>query len=235
MTAVLLALAAAACGGAAEPRARTPRVSEAPVEVHGQARERPPETDGEIGGLSGDGYEEAFAELEQSFAGCVRRRASELDVLGGYLRLRLRVDRSGAPKWAYLAESTLGDRETERCVLDLVKARRWPRPLSGDGIAEKTLSVDPAVQPAPLRASQLGGAVWRARALSQHCRRGIKGRFTATAYVDPDGQVLAAGVAAPSEAGEDASDCIVDAVLGVRLPRLGPKIEALRKLSFAID
>ena len=72
--------------------------------------------------------------------------------------------------------------------------------------------------------------VAQARADAGKCRRGVPGSFFATVHVRPDGRVAAAGVAVPSEKGEDVADCMVEAMRKVRF-RGVPKPA---KLSFEI-
>jgi hypothetical protein len=221
----------AACAGDPPVARRKPRVAVVDAEPIVVQERRPVDAEGEIGGLDQHGYDDAFKRAWPEIAQCLEDGASRLDLLGGQFKIVMRIDRSGEPKWAYLSESTLGDRDTEKCVLDLVRARRWPKPLSGDGIAEKSFSLDPAVAPEELAADDLRKGVTKARSKARSCRRGIKGRFTATAYLDADGSVLTAGVAPPSEIGEDVADCVVDAVKSVRLGRALP---SAGKVSFAL-
>ena len=49
------------------------------------------------------------------------------------------------------------------------------------------------------------------------------GSFIATAYLRPDGRVKSAGVAPPSEAGEAASDCIVETISKLRFRSPGKR------------
>jgi hypothetical protein len=58
----------------------------------------------------------------------------------------------------------------------------------------------------------------------------VPGSFVATVYLRPDGRVVTAGVAVPSEKGEDVADCMVEAVRKVRFR--GDRRTA--KLSFEI-
>jgi hypothetical protein len=160
----------------------------------------------------------------------VAPRLEQLEGLGGELKLKLRIDRKGSARWAYLSRSTLGDRDAEKCVLDLVKAKSWPKPLGGEGLAEKDFVVDPRTEPVTLDERRSVPQVARARADATKCRNGVKGSFLATVYVREDGKVAAAGVSVPSEKGEDVADCMVEALRKTRF-RGGPKPG---KLSFEI-
>jgi hypothetical protein len=71
----------------------------------------------------------------------------------------------------------------------------------------------------------------RARAAASRCRHGVPVSFFATVHVRPDGHVSVAGVAVPSERGEDIADCVVDAL---RERRLRPSAPRSAKVSFEI-
>jgi hypothetical protein len=177
----------------------------------------PTSYEGDIGGLSQEDVEEQFAALRPRLIDCVRRASARLSWLGGRVSLKMRTDRSGNVRWVYLADSTLGDRDTERCVLRVVQSRTWPRPLSGEGLAQTSFDVDPSEAPLALPSYKTALLAQRARAATSKCRKGIVGAFQATAYVGPAGEVLAAGVAPPDERGEGASDCIAEALRDVRI------------------
>jgi hypothetical protein len=220
-----LAVSLAGCGAAPPPP--PPVIADAPP-VAEKVDPGPTSMESEIGGLNEEAMDKAFASLDVN--GCVVTHADKLDQLGGELKLRMRIDRRGSARWAYLSASTLGSRDAEKCVLDLVRARSWPKPLGGEGIAEKEFMIDPRAQPVTLDEKRTQVQVAQARADAGKCRRGVRGKFFATVYVQPDGHVAAAGVAVPSEKGEDVADCMVEAVRKVRF-RGSPRPA---KLSFEI-
>ena len=185
----------------------------------------------ETGGLNEEAMERAFGSLARQLQGCMAEGTARLSPLGGHLKLTVRVQRDGATKWVYLSESTLGDRETEKCVLDLARSKTWPLPVGGEGLASKSFDIDAMAQPVELDAKKVKTSVAKARSETAKCRRGVPGIFMATAYVRPDGRVLSAGVAPPDEKGEDVADCIVDALRRVRFRPHGGKAA---KVSFEI-
>ncbi len=188
----------------------------------------------EIGGLSQEDVSEHFLALRPRLEDCVHKAAGRMSVLGGHVNLRMRLDGQGQVRWAYLVDSTLGDREAELCVLRLVKNRSWPKPLSGEGLAEASFEVQPAEPPGDLPGFKRRLLAERANAATQRCRRGISGEFRATAYVGQNGNVLSAGVAPPSEQGETVSDCVVDALRGIRVGRLRAGQSGAAKISFEL-
>src|SRR5262249_51787732 len=136
-----------------------------------------------------------------------------------------------AAKWVYLSASTLGDRDTEKCLLERARGKSWPKPLGGDGLAEKAFEIDPQKQAAVIEEKRLKVENAKARAAAAEWRDGVRGAFLATVYVRPDGRVAAAGVAPPSEKGEDIADCVVEAIQKVRFRPVGARPA---KVSFEI-
>jgi hypothetical protein len=183
----------------------------------------------EIGGLNEEAMDRAFASLEVQR--CLTEGSARLSAIGGEFKLRLRINRDGGARWAYVSESTLGDRATEKCLIDLVRDRSWPKPLGGEGLAEKSFAIDAPTAPVLLEEKRMIADVTRARAAASKCRHGIVGSFFATVHVRPDGHVSAAGVAPPSERGEDVADCVVEAL---RTIRFRPSAPRSAKVSFEI-
>lgn len=194
----------------------------------------PTSYEGDIGGLSQEDVEEQFQALRPRLIDCVRRASDRLTFIGGRVSLRMRIDRKGHVRWAYLNDTTLGDRDSERCVLQVVQSRTWPRPLSGEGLAETSFDVDPAESPVAWPKYKTLALAQRASAATRKCRKGIAGDFHATAYVGAKGEVLAAGVSPPDERGEEASDCIAEALRDLRVGGLVADQRAAAKVSFRI-
>ncbi|MBW2525575.1 MAG: hypothetical protein JRI23_15435 [Deltaproteobacteria bacterium] len=175
----------------------------------------PSHFEAEIGGMDEYATNEAFNALAPQFARCVEQRSDHLATFGGHAHIAMRVKRDGRTRWAYLKDSTLGDRQTERCVLSLVRQATWPRPLSGEGLADSTFEVEPRKEPNVLDSSRAGRGVVRARNHASSCRKGVQGTFRATVYLDEKGRVLSAGVAPPSEEAESVADCVAESLEGL--------------------
>jgi hypothetical protein len=189
----------------------------------------PTSVESEIGGLNEEAMDRAFASLEVQR--CLSEGSARLSAIGGEFKLRLRINRDGGARWAYVSESTLGDRATEKCLIDLVREKSWPKPVGGEGLAEKAYAIDAPTAPVVLEEKKMIADVTRARAAASRCRRGVAGSFFATVHVRPDGHVAAAGVAPPNERGEGVADCVVDAL---RKLRFRPSAPRAAKVSFEI-
>lgn len=221
--AVLLLSTGCAAGPAETVAAPTPTVEP----------ERPPDivAEGEVGGLNEEDVETAFQSLQPEIVRCVEQGMTRIEGLGGSCTVALRITREGGARWAYLKESTLGDRETERCILDAVRVRSWPKPLGGEGEAEHSFVIEGLVPTTkwdwnrvrPMRRA-LDRATWP-------CLGRTRGRFNATLYLRWDGHVLGAGVATSSAVAEEKSDCLADAL---RTLKLGKQRSRLTKVTFRV-
>lgn len=184
----------------------------------------------EIGGMNEDAVDDQFKRLSPSVTRCLENGTSRVEALGGSFTVSFRVDRQGHTRWAYMKSSTLGDRATESCVLEIVRNRSWPKPLSGEGLVQKTLDIEPSVAPHVVSASKVRSVVKLAKNKTALCRKGVTGAFSATAYLDPNGHVRAVGVAPPDEKGESVADCLVGEIQRLRFSGTGK----LAKVTFEI-
>jgi hypothetical protein len=214
-------LLALGCGGA-EPPPRAAGREAAPAPADGARRPRA-NVESEIGALDEAAVTRTFGECVDAFQRCLDDGARRVELLGGSVGFRVKIGAGGRVLHAYLESSTLGDRATERCLLDAVRGRRWPEPVGGQaGIARKGFDFDaPDVRPPePWEADRVAGTL---RGLSRGidaCTGGARG-FTATLYVGTDGKALGVGMAPPDEAGEGAVDCLVRVLGDARWPSPG--------------
>lgn len=217
----LLLLGLVACGGSTPP-------AEAPVETPPTQRARPSgpafQASQEIGALSEYDVQETFSRLQPKLLSCLEQGLEANELLEGGVRIKVRILHDGSVKWAYLTEATLGDRQTERCMLDVVKATRWPKPVGGpEGEAQGSFDFEasPDVRPAlHWDDGQVASVLPQLRAKIDGCP-GAKGLYRITAYVNQQGKVMSAGVAPPDEEAEEASDCVVEAVKKLELSSPG--------------
>jgi hypothetical protein len=223
-----------ACGGSAPPPA-PPKAQAAPKEAPTKPKGKFAMS-GQLGSLDEGKVNETFATLVPRFDQCLSQGSSRVEFLGGHVKFAIRIALDGAAKWAYLSESTLGDRDTERCMLDVAKGARWPIPEEGEGQAQRSFDFDPSpdVRDAvPWGADRISKALASARAKLGQCAHRAPGKYHATVYVQTNGTPMAAGVAPPDERGEPGSvDCMVDVIKSMRFPSPG---SWPAKVSFAVD
>jgi len=181
----------------------------------------------ELGQIDESQTEATWKRLQPAIMQCYEDGQKRLEYLGGDVKFFLRVGQDGAAKYAYLVDGTLGDRTTERCMLDLVLGASWPRPDGGEAEVQKSMGFDP---PSNVRAPSEWGYDQVAAALGAHgadvakCKAGVSGTFRATAYVQPAGtagKVAAAGLAVPSKDAEGAVDCLIGVVKKMKMPSPG--------------
>jgi hypothetical protein len=211
-----------ACGGGEAPaKSADDAVSEGAEEDRGPGVQ----TSSEIGGMNEDAVEEAFTASLGGLQRCLNSGAERVEFLAGSVSFFLKIDTSGKIAKAYVEHSTLGDRATEKCMLNALRKKTWPKPVGGDhGLARKSFEFDapkdvrPPTEWADTDAepglSKIGDDVSK-------CKDGHSGPFEATLYVGTEGEVLAAGVAPPDESGEDAVDCLVEALRAAKFPSPG--------------
>lgn len=208
-----------ACGDAT-PAART--ADDAPVteEEHGSKLA----VSSEIGGLDEEKVNAAFESTLSGLERCLHQGASRVEFLGGSVSFFVKIDTSGKVDGAYLEKSTLGDRDTEKCMLGALRSKKWPKPVGGEhGLARKSFDFDPPNDvrpPADYDQEYLGKALGKISDKVASCKAS-KGSYEATIYVATDGSVLSAGVTPPDESGEESVDCLVEALKSAAFPSPG--------------
>ena len=178
----------------------------------------------ELGSLDPAAVKRVFQSLDDKFGECQQRGLDRLEVLSGNVKFFLRIAQDGSVKWAYLEDSDLGDRATEKCLIEAVVGAHWPKPEGGDGEARYGMGL-------PLQATRPPsdwGPEKVARALERHgaaihgCHAGTNAPMQATMYVGPGGRVLAAGVASGGKDDETKADCLVSVLMKLKgLPTPG--------------
>ncbi len=216
----LMALAAclAGCGGEEPP-------PKAPEPVHEAPPPKPSlKTSSELGDVDPAAVTGAFKKLSDSFVDCQKQGLDRVEVLAGAVKFFLRIGADGSAKWAYLEESEIGDRDTEKCLLDVVTGARWPRPSGGDAEARYTmeLPLQSTRPPSDWGPDKVAAALGRQGDVIDRCKAGAGGSFRATMYVGTGGKVLAAGVATSTKDGDAKADCLSKALLKLKgLPSPG--------------
>jgi hypothetical protein len=220
----LLVAVLASCGGS-EPPPAAPTQEASSKEAAPRHKKQQLNISGQLGSLDEGKVDETFNRLMPQFGTCLQQASSRVEFIGGHVKFFVRIALDGNARWAYLSESTIGDRDAERCMLNAAKSARWPPPLEGEGQAQKAFDFDPSpdVRDAvPWGADRINKALVAARPKLGQCTHGAPGRYKATVYVQTDGSALSAGIAPPNERGEvNAVDCIVDVIKGMKFPSPG--------------
>ncbi len=209
----------AACSGST-PDTTAPDSEGAP-DASGAKQSKGIAIESDIGAMNESEVLATFEKSQGALMSCFQSGAGRLRFLGGKVRFHLRVDQSGAVKSAHLLASTLGDRQTEDCMLGVVRGKSWPAPQGGrEGIAETEFAFDPSSdvrEPVDWDPADAGKNVPSAKAALGKCRKQASaGAITATLYVDTDGSVMAVGVSGESAATEEAASCVVAAIQAIK-------------------
>ena len=215
----LLAMLLAACGDSTPP----PKTADDKPEIKEHHTSKL-SVSSEIGGLDEEKVNTAFESSLSALERCLQQGASRIEFLGGSVSFFVKIDMQGKVDGAYLEKSTLGDRDTEKCMLDAVRSKHWPKPVGGEhGLARKSFDFDPPNDvraPADYDQDHLGKGLDKIASKLASCKS-AKGSYEATMYVATDGSVLSAGVTPPNEDGEEAVDCLVSTLKGAAFPSPG--------------
>ena len=209
------------CGGGSSESTQTTTTT-----VDRRHEEPPPDDGSSITGLMGTISQQAVQDtLEprmESFMHCFETRLAAVQFLGGEIRMAFRIHTDGTVMWVYPAESSLGDRDVETCIVGVAQRAHFPRPHGGEAEFSWGFALDP---PGDVRApvSLASGGIdelveSQENAVRTQCGQGP---YHVTAYVQPGGTVLAAGVATDSSDTAAHLDCVASAVRSWTFPDPG--------------
>lgn len=217
----ILALGAAGCGGAAGSAEGAAVPAPAPARASAADEERGVAVSAEIGGLNEREAEESFRASLDGLQQCVSDGAERVEFMGGSIEFAVEIDASRHVRRVWAAQSSLGERSTEKCMFEALRSVAWPAPQGGElGIARNSFEFEPK-KGAPTPAVWDAGRV--ARVVNGVQRRlgvcGPPGPLLITLYIGEGGKALAGGAASEEPLDESAVDCVVDAFLGARYPK----------------
>lgn len=185
------------------------------------------------GTLSQHEIQNALEPRMPKFSRCVQKRAGEVEWVSGAVEFQFLVALDGSVKRVFPSQSSMGDRDTERCMLEVAQATRFPPPRGGEAEFAWSLEVpiDPDVrEPVSWTAADVQAAL--VEALPQLKAQCGGSAYQVTAYVDTEGRVVAAGAAAGDEASAAGLDCVAQAVQALSFPSPG---SYAAKLSFPVE
>lgn len=228
-----LCLVVAGCGGSSTPETTTPeRTTHARHERDEESASEGVAVTGLMGTISQDAVRSALEPHMSAFARCFSNRMGEVEFLSGDITMTFRVDTSGNVLWVYPSASTIGDRATESCVLDVARHSHFTAPRGGEAEFTWGFGLDAAEDvrlPTSWPETHVAEIVTANRAALASCGRASG--FEITAYVAPGGTVMAAGGTSPDADALTALDCVVTAVRTWTMPDPG---SYAAKVSFSI-
>jgi hypothetical protein len=178
-----------ACGGAPPPP------PEQPKEDGDSTAKRPsgptPQVEQELGSIDQRAVERKFGALQGDLEKCHQQGRDRVEYMSGDVKIFMRVGKDGKVRYSYFEESTLGDRDTEKCILDTLGRASWPQPEGGEAEVRNGFGWGPGGEraPTPWGPEKVIGALDDSKDVKkdvQKCKAGAKGDFIVTAYVEPD-------------------------------------------------
>jgi hypothetical protein len=167
--------------------------------------------DADIGGINEEDAHKVFARAKPAIEKCWTSGLERIPYLAGEVSFHVRIDRAGAPSKIYL-DSELGDRQTEKCMIDTLQGMTFPKPQGGrEGTADDpfTFPLQEAREPVRWSIDDMGKKAKDANAAMSECKQKAGGAsLTATLYVNTDGTVQSIGVG--GEGSVAAGDCVVE-------------------------
>lgn len=184
---ILCAFALAACGGKQPPPPETAKTDDTPKGPSGPT----PVVEQELGSLDQRAVERKFGALQDQFEKCHSEGRDRVEYLTGDVKIFMRIGKDGKVRYSYFEESTLGDRDTEKCILDVLGRATWPQPVGGEGEVRNGFGWGPGGEraPTPWGPEKVMTALEDAKDVKKDvakCKAGVKGDFIVTAYVEHD-------------------------------------------------
>ena len=178
-------LSLVACGSAPPPKV------EEPVKEESHERKAPNlQMSQELGSIDQKQVEKTFASLVQGpLENCHKQGRDRIEVLTGDVKVFLRVDGNGRVKYGFFEDSTLGDRDTEKCVMGVFSAATWPKPEGGEAEVRSGFGWGPGGErePTTWSSDKVTTALMESKQVRKEvdkCRGSVKGDFRVTAYVE---------------------------------------------------
>lgn len=173
----------------------------------------------EKGGMNEEKVTKTFRRLQPDLSKCLLDSGKAADYLYGDVAFLVVVDQGGKAMQAYAERSNLGSYAAERCMLDVLRASRWPKPVGGlTGDARNGMGYDapPDIRP-PVEWTEedIEETLTEEENAEMLNACGGGGPFEITMYVSPSGRVLSAGVAHTVENGDETASCLVGALEGM--------------------
>ncbi len=177
----------------------------------------------EFGGMNEEKVSKTIEGLYPSLTDCLMKGYERVEFLGGEVAFLVKVNLKGEAIAAQAERSTLGDFQSEQCMLGKLKDSRWPKPVGGKiGLARTSIAFDPPADVrAPVEWSESDIATVLSEADSELTGCGRGGPFSVTAYVNTRGKVMSAGIAHADDNGDDVAACIVGVVQHIKFPSPG--------------
>jgi hypothetical protein len=199
-----------ACGGA-KPKTKLPDIDPTQGLEGSESMDKNkggPSVSQELGSIDQKSVESTFNRLLNGpLEKCHKDGRGRLEYMNGEMKVFLRVGEDGKVKYGFFEESNVGDRDTERCVLDALNGADWPKPTGGEAEVRNSFHWDAgdARPPASWEAEKVLQALDEAKDVKgqvMKCKSGVTGNLQLTAYVEHDESAPAAAPPKAKPAGK---------------------------------
>lgn len=184
-----IALSVSACGSTPPPKVEEPVQESARPHRSGGPT---PQVSQELGSIDQKKVEQTFANLQTGqLETCHKQGRDRVEFLTGDVKVFLRIDGNGKMKYGYFEDSTIGDRDTEKCILGVFSNTSWPKPEGGEAEVRSGFGWGPGGErePTSWSSDKVTTALVDAKDVKKEvdaCKKGIKGDFRVTAYVEAE-------------------------------------------------
>lgn len=220
--ALLLASLVAGCAHEAPKPAPAPAPVAQPAPPPRQEPAEEMKVAGTLGTLDEDEIAGPFQRRWDDITRCIDEVAQKQQFLGGKIEVKLRVTAAGEPKSAFIAASTFGNYDAERCVLAIARELHFAHPHGG-GEAEFSYPIEfHARRPVQTwEEARVSPSVARHRKDVHECKQKAPGKLppalSMTVYVAPGGKIASAGLAADAPLDDAFGECLVGKTKSWRL------------------
>jgi hypothetical protein len=173
----------------------------------------------------------------KEFARCQEAPARRVPMLAGTIEFGIHVKHhSGEVTDVDLRASDVGDRELERCLIEVIRSIPFPKPNGGDANVTYTMLLGPegkGREPEQWSAGRVQHLVAKHGAdVREECALPTGEAYTVTAYVNASGKVISAGVAGKAMSEAERFDCIAEKLSRWEMPK--PTKKRIAKVTFPL-
>ena len=176
--------------------------------------------DSELGVLETDDVEATLADHFEDIRGCYGRAGKAQRYAGGRVLLRFLVNGDGTAQDVWVIESSLGNYDVERCLVDVGRHISFHAPTGGKSTTfeypvefRSTNQVAVMDIDGPKVEHDVAVLLPQLAACGQVAPEGV----SAIIYIEPNGFPGSVGLAAGAALDEDAGDCIVQTIRGWKM------------------
>jgi TonB family protein len=181
--------------------------------------------DNEIGVLDTDDVEATLQEHFDDVRGCYGRAGKAQRYAGGRVLLRFLVNGDGSAQDVWVLESTLGNYDVERCLVEVGRRIKFHAPSGSKATTfeypvefRSTKQLEVLDVDGPKVDHEVAALLPQLAACGQLAAEGVN----AIVYVEPNGFPGSVGLATAAALDEDVGDCMVQTIRGRRMSMAVP-------------